>query len=976
MAINRIRLLALFLLALGAWLPEAQAQIGPAGGWPPATDIVVSTGVTSSPIGLAPVNGQCVVGVGSAWTAGSCTGSAAVSSVSGTAGQIVASPTVGNVILTLPGTITSNEIFSGTTTLSGPTLITGLPTRTQVSCLGLDSGNNVVLNAAGCNNAASAAFSAITSGNNTTAAMVVGSGATLAAVGSGSITSTQSLTTLTSTSAAFFIPFVAGAATGNQTFDIGAGLSYNPGTNILSVGGATFTGLSSGTQVSCLGLNSLNAVVLNLAACGSGGGSSAFNAITSGTNTAAAMVVGTGASLGVSGTGTINATTLGGATFAAPGSIGSGTASPGFFTTLNASGNVIFSSLLGSGTITGAVCIDAGGHVINNATTNCFGGASGSLTVQDSLSHSVLNTTVIALGTGFIVSGSGGTANVASTLNDFTHNVSATINVGGQDNFLGSSLTATVPNTSGFGNGQTAFITNQSGSALTISNGLTINGLPLSTTLHAYGFYGYTGNGSSADAFGFPGYGTITTNTLGEFMDATGAMTASTIVDNGSGVVVGAATGGAKGPGTINSAGQIYINNVPVGSGGGGSITVQDLNGHSYTGTGVLAFQNGFSVSQPSSGTVNAFSLVPDGTTTASCTVGTTSAGCLGSANGDMGSLINANGSSLTITLNAPSGALFTNGSAIQLTNFNSTVLTINGTATINGCPWGGKIYQGGFEAFTANAATTLDCAGWPGFGAVSGAVTITAAGVATLAAPTASVLGGILSSAAPTNQFATGVTTGGGVTYAQPLFSNIGGSVITSQLGNGYSDGNMLIGSSVDGQLHVADLSAGTNVSIVNGHGTVTINATASPVILKQMLSFNSNGTATSSNSTQYVASGVSTTPGDIQITSALPGTFKNMYVNTSAQAGYGQSFTMTFDVNGYDTNITCGTGAYGTSCNDTSHTAAITAGQTYVLKVLSSASAAVAKVGFGIEFDPGATACSTGTLDFSNACNSALIL
>ncbi len=37
-------------------------------------------------------------------------------------------------------------------------------------------------------------------------------------------------------------------------------------------GGATFTGLSAGTQVSCLGLSAGNALVLNAAACGSGGG--------------------------------------------------------------------------------------------------------------------------------------------------------------------------------------------------------------------------------------------------------------------------------------------------------------------------------------------------------------------------------------------------------------------------------------------------------------------------------------------------------------------------------------------------------------------------------------------------------------------------------------------------------------------------------------------------------------------------------
>jgi hypothetical protein len=45
---------------------------------------------------------------------------------------------------------------------------------------------------------------------------------------------------------------------------------------------------------------------------GGGGGSTAFSAITGGTNTSAAMLVGTGASIGVTGSGTINATTLGG----------------------------------------------------------------------------------------------------------------------------------------------------------------------------------------------------------------------------------------------------------------------------------------------------------------------------------------------------------------------------------------------------------------------------------------------------------------------------------------------------------------------------------------------------------------------------------------------------------------------------------------------------------------------------------------
>lgn len=48
--------------------------------WPTSADIVLSNG-TSSPAGLAPVNGDCVVGSGGAWTAGSCGSSTAWSSI-------------------------------------------------------------------------------------------------------------------------------------------------------------------------------------------------------------------------------------------------------------------------------------------------------------------------------------------------------------------------------------------------------------------------------------------------------------------------------------------------------------------------------------------------------------------------------------------------------------------------------------------------------------------------------------------------------------------------------------------------------------------------------------------------------------------------------------------------------------------------------------------------------------------------------
>jgi hypothetical protein len=89
-------------------------------------------------------------------------------------------------------------------------------------------------------------------------------------------------------------------------------------TNAFTGSAASFTtssGVTVGSPTGGLeGLGTINATGLfvNGVAVSTGGGSPAFSAITSGTNTAAAMLVGTGASLNVTGSGTINATSLGG----------------------------------------------------------------------------------------------------------------------------------------------------------------------------------------------------------------------------------------------------------------------------------------------------------------------------------------------------------------------------------------------------------------------------------------------------------------------------------------------------------------------------------------------------------------------------------------------------------------------------------------------------------------------------------------
>lgn len=112
-------------------------------------------------------------------------------------------------------------------------------------------------------------FSSITGATNTTAAMLVGSGASLAPTGTGTIQASNIASTITA------------------------------GTNV------TITG--SGTTASPYSISS------------SATASTAFSALTGSTNTTAAMVVGSGASIAPSGTGTIQATNISGTVSAGSG---------------------------------------------------------------------------------------------------------------------------------------------------------------------------------------------------------------------------------------------------------------------------------------------------------------------------------------------------------------------------------------------------------------------------------------------------------------------------------------------------------------------------------------------------------------------------------------------------------------------------------------------------------------------------------
>jgi len=138
---------------------------------------------------------------------------------------------------------------------------------------------------------------------------------------------------------------------GTGAFSLGTVGVANGGTGTTSLtqyglvygnGSAALSALTPGASGSVLQSNGIGAIPSWVAASGLTAGNVAYSGVTGGTNTTAAMLVGSGASLNFTGTGTINATSLLGGSWAAPGAIGATTPNTGAFTTLALAGNLTF----------------------------------------------------------------------------------------------------------------------------------------------------------------------------------------------------------------------------------------------------------------------------------------------------------------------------------------------------------------------------------------------------------------------------------------------------------------------------------------------------------------------------------------------------------------------------------------------------------------------------------------------------------
>ena len=414
---------------------------------------------------------------------------------------------------------TAGEHITGVLTVSGGITMSGLTTGTQVSCVGLDSGNHLVLSSGACG-----------TGGGAVSSVFARTGAVVATSGDYTVSQVTGAAPLASPTFTGTVTLPAGQVVNGVTLN-GAGsaslfLNQAGGyTTPSGAGGLTVasTTITSGTTTRVLFDNA--GVLGEYVISGTGNvamtTSPVFTTPNLGVPSAATLTNATGLpiSTGVSGLGTGVATLLSGTSSGTGGP--AGTASPTF-----------------TGTINGAAAIWSG--LDTAASFSATGTGANQLPVGTTAQRP-------SASAGMIRYNSSGTPAVEAYVNsqwqqlglmpDRTATTGTTIAVGdmgGQVNLNGSSLTVTIPAISStvLPANQNVLISNQNGSALTISTTPTINGYP-GTSIGQYGWLGLTSNGTSLDGFGFPGFGTITSNAIEKFSGTSGIATASALSDNG-----------------------------------------------------------------------------------------------------------------------------------------------------------------------------------------------------------------------------------------------------------------------------------------------------------------------------------------------------------------------------------------------------------------------------------------------------------
>lgn len=416
--------------------------------------------------------------------------------------KTLTSPTINAAALS--GTLSGTPTFSGNLTFSGVPVMSGLSAGTQVSCMGLDSGNNVVLNAAACGSGSGGSWT-LTDGSHSV------SGVTQVTVTGGVVGGSTPNATLTISASA------GGTSNQIQYNNSGALAGFTMGgdcTLVVGTGAITCTKTSGSAFVASATTDTTNASNISSGTLASArGGAGSINGALKG-----------------NGSGVVSQ--------AACADLSNGAASCSTDTT-NAS-NISSGSL-------------ALGRIATIATNTILGNNSGSTAVPSA----------IVVGAGLVSNSNGLQTTVPSSTKTANYTVAAA-DMGGII-YLNGTFTLTVPAISStvLTTGMSVSYQNIGSGNVTLSSTPTINGLP-STTLVPGASGTLVGNGSSLD---WTGFSTPTSTVIGGVVtkDCTsGGQFIQTIASTGVPTCASPAGGGTV---SVVGSGTLPLHTVIVGGG-------------------------------------------------------------------------------------------------------------------------------------------------------------------------------------------------------------------------------------------------------------------------------------------------------------------------------------------------------------------------------------------------------------------------
>lgn len=196
---------------------------------------------------------------------------------------------------------------------------------------------------------------------------------------------------------------------------------------------------------------------------------------------------------------------------------------------------------------------------------------------------------------------------------------------------------------------------------------------------------------------------------------------------------------------------------------------------------------------------------------------------------------------------------------------------------------------------------------------------------------------------------------------FTKAISSGSNGGTVGSLLLNGNTSGGATVTVPAAAGSPVLTLGSGTGTPAVTASAPLAIStstgnitcATCNTGSNRQILPLSSATVTLAQSTAGFMLHLISGSETNVESICPLGGTFKNLYVQSTAPAS-GQTFTNTWRVNGSGTSLTCTITGPGTTCNDTTHTATCTAGQTYSMGVTTSATSGTMNfIAGGVEFD-----------------------